>query len=1020
MTAAAHTLAWIRFETPVYLLLLALLPVVVLLSFRSLAGLGGIRRAVAIGIRCAVLLVMILALAGLQRTQEVDELSVIFLLDRSRSIPESQQRAAFEFVKGAPAGRRPDDRLGVISFDGVASVEQLPMKTLTIDAPTASGQPDRTNLSSAARLGLALLPADAAGRLVLLSDGNENVGDVLDEAEQLRAAGVPIDVLPLDYEVRNEIVVEQLKTPPDAMLDETINLQMVLRAQQAARGRILLWHNDVPIDLDPNSASNGVAIELEPGPNRHVIPVPLRSGGVHRFRAMFEPEDGAADAFVENNSSESFTIVAGESRVLILTTVEDEASARPSGRIIADALLAEGLKCELEVAGAAPLDQIRLLDYSLVILANVPAAAFTDDERRTLAAYVRELGGGLVMVGGDDAFGAGGWQGTPVEDVLPVSCDVKQRREVLKGALVMVMHACEVPDGNYIGERAAIAAVNSLSARDLVGVLAYSWTGGAGKDWAVPLQEVGNRASAIMGIKKMNMGDLPDLHPPMQDGVEALLSRRDAGVRHMVVVSDFDPQPPREELLAQMRDAGITCSTIAIGYGGHFIDEQKATYIAQSTGGKFYRTNDYSKIPQIFVRESQIVRRSLIQEGRVEPKLVNPVSPLAAGLPGALPELRGFVLSTPKPASIVPIVRRTSDADDPILAHWQVGLGRTAAFTSGLWPRWGVEWVAWPGFSKFWAQIARWASRQSDSAGFDLTTTVQGGTTRVRIDAVDQSAAALNFLDLVGAVVTPGQQAVPLRLVQTGPGRYETEFDSRERGNYVINLAYASGAGAGAVRGSIRSGVTISYSPEFTRPRADLARLDAIREKTGGRALDAAAPTAVFDRAGLRTAERRFAAWENLLRWMLILFLLDVAVRRIAFHPVEFAYRVRKLIAELAGRRQAAEAAAAVLTNLKGARERLREARTAATDAGSEEAGASRARRKAKPAPEARVDEALAKALGGGPAPEKPVVAKPSPKKPPIDEAGYTSRLLQAKRRARGGEEADAGEDDKSGAGPGR
>jgi uncharacterized membrane protein len=988
-------LAYVRFETPGYLALLATVPVLIALSFRSLAGLGRARRIVAIGFRCLVVVLLVCALAGAQRTRRVKDLTVVFLLDRSKSVPPDLQRQALDYLRHTREKRPLDDRIGVIAFDGVADVEQLPMTALAIDQVSEPGEPDQTNLAAAARLALALLPSDTAGRIVLISDGNENAGDVLEEAQRVAAAGIPIDVLPMQYEHTNEVVFESLKAPPTATADETINLRLSLRCQRATSGKILLWHNDALVDLNGEQPGTGYPVELAPGPNPFVIPVPLRIAGAHRFRAQFVPDRAEDDAIPDNNTGEAFTVVSGQGRILILTTTQDLANAQPSAEILRHALEREKLVCDLEVAGGSPLDQVRLLEYSLVILANVPAGDLRDDEKKALAAYVRDLGGGLVMVGGDDAFGAGGWLGSAVEEVMPVSFDIKHKKQFLKGTLVLVMHACEIEKGNYVGERCAIEAVKTLSSRDLVGVLAWKWLNDRQGNWVVPLQEVGARTPILSAIKKMDMGDLPDLDAVMRPGVEALLDRKDAGPKHMIVISDFDPAPPRKDLIATMKETGITCSTVAIGYGGHPIDEPKARWIAESTGGRFYATRDFSKLPQIFIKESREVRRSLVQEIPFTPQLVDPLSPVVPGLTGeGLPKLGGFVLTTAKPLADVPIVRKSDEGEDPVLAHWQVGLGKTVAFTSGLWPRWGASWVAWPGFSKFWAQIARWASRQSEAAAFDVTTSVHGGKARVRIDALDKNAEAINLLEVKGALVDPAQQSQKLQLTQTGPGRYEAEFDAREHGNYIVSVGYSTGQGKDAVSGTLRTGLSVAYSPEYSQLQANLPLLEEIRTRTHGRLLAAADAAAPFARAGLPQAEARRAIWESLVQWLLLAFLLDVAVRRVAIHPVELSRKARRYLTEIAGRERPASEAAGVLSTLKGARERVREERLAA-------GGPPAAARYEAPTPDAKVTEDLSRALGGATQQDAPVVARPTGKKPPSSEGEYTARLLRAKRRAR-------------------
>ncbi len=999
-------LATVQFETPGYLVLLALLPLLVVFSFRSLAGLGPIRRWIAIFMRCLVVACMVLALAGAQWMRESDALSVIFLVDRSRSIPRDKQPQEFGFLQAAHQGMNATrDSLGVVAFDGKPAVEQLPRKTLEIERISEPIDPDETNIAAAMRMGLALFTKDARRRLVLLSDGNENAGAALAEADELAAAGVPVDIWPVRYRHSNEVVFERLSAPPTARTEETINLQMVLRSQRRTTGRILLWHNDKLIDLDPKDENNtGFPVVLDPGPNRFSIPIPLRVEGAHRFRAAFEPADSTADTIAGNNEGRAFTVVSGQGRVLILTPGDDEPGGNyRSAAILANALRREQLVCDLEIAGEKPLDQVRLLEYAAVILSNLSADKLTPVQREALAVYVRDLGGGLIMVGGDESFGAGGWMDTPVEDIMPVRFDVKSKRQIPKGALVLVMHACEIPQGNYWGERIAIAAVKTLSSLDLVGVLSYKWRGAQQGYWDVPFQQVGDKRRIIQRIRAMNMGDMPDFDPVMRPGVEALINRPDAAVRHMIVISDFDPAAPRADLLQLMKDNNITCSTVAIGWGGHPIRTDLAKRIASATGGHFYTTSDYRKLPQIFIKESRIVRRSLINENEFRPRLVSALPSTVAGLEGEpIPTLGGYVVTTAKPLAEIPLVRASNGGEvDPVLAQWQVGLGKAVAFTSGMWTRWGTQWAAWPKFSKFWAQIVRWASRQPSSAAFEVTTSTAGGKGRIRIDALDKNAAAINFMNIEGVLVRPDQSAEPLALTQVGPGVYEGEFDARAAGSYVASFKYRIGSGAAAVAGTLQTGLSVAYSPEYRQLETNLALLRELADRTGGRVLETEQAQTTFDRAGLPPARSLRPLWEYLIRWMLLLFLLDVAVRRVAISPVELVRKLRRRIAEMGAARQPTEASAAVLSTLKGARERLREQATAPPGPSDAGPAPDRSARYEPAEPDSKVTERLSDALGGASELDQPVVARPPRKKSQTTETDFTSRLLKAKRRAR-------------------
>lgn len=994
-----------RFETPGYLVLLGLLPLLAAFSARSLAGLGPIRRWIAIVMRCLVSASLICALAGMQTIRETDDLAVVFLLDRSRSVPREQQTQAFQDLAQAQRGKRElKDRFGVIAFDGAASVEQLVMGDLAIKQVGEPIDPDQTNISTALRMALALFTDEAARRLVVFSDGNENVGSALEEADRFAAAGVPIDVRPLRYRHENEVVFERLSAPATAKAEETINLQLLLRSQSqdAVSGKILLYHNDQLVDLDPEAAGAGYAVVLEPGPNRLTVPVPLRAAGAHRFRAIFQPDRSEDDVIPGNNEGRAFTVVSGQGRILILTSAseEDQRGNLQSARLLAEALERERLACDVEIAGAAPLDQVRLLEYSAVILSNVSADKFTSEERQGLAVFVRDLGGGLVMLGGEESFGAGGWMDTPVEEVMPVSFDVKSKRQIPKGALVLVMHACEIPQGNYWGERVAIAAVKTLSSRDLVGVLSYKWQGASQQYWDVKLQPVGDKGRIIQHIKQMNMGDMPDFDAVMRPGVNELKSLGDdVSVRHMIVISDFDPSAPRPDLLRTMKDNFITCSTIAIGWGGHPIDVGKAQSMAADTGGRFYTTQNYAELPQIFIKESRIVQRSLINELPFTPRLAGLPSTTVSQLVGeTLPELRGYVVTTPKPLAQIPIVKKTAEEEDPILAHWQVGLGKTVAFTSGLWTRWGQQWANWPKFSPFWGQLVRWCSRQAATAAFDVSTSTQGGRGRIRVEALDRNAAAINFMNIVGTLVRPDHESESLQLTQTGPGVYEGEFGARQTGSYIASFSYRLGAGGDAVSGTFQTGLSVAFSPEYRELETNEALLAEIASRTGGRVLGDADLASIFAPSRMQPVQIRRPAWEYLIRWMLLLFLLDVGVRRIAVNPLELALKIRQFIAEMGGLRQPAEASATVLTTLRGTQaQRREEERSLPAESGSTP---DRSTRYESRTMDARASEQLARALDGASEMDRPVVARPTKKAASTGEADFTARLLAAKKRA--------------------
>ncbi|MFH0981313.1 MAG: VWA domain-containing protein [Planctomycetota bacterium] len=867
--------AWpFSFEEPKWLWLGLLVPVLVLVSLRSLAGLDPVRRVLAVTVRSLVIIVLAMTLARLVKVTRNDDLTVLFLMDRSNSV-DKLQRQVEQYIYDVSQNAKADDRVGLIDFASGAYLEQLPMRGGYSDQLLGRlpdiPNPDRTNVASAIRLAMAMFPADTAKRIVLLSDGNDNMGDVLTEAQRARADGVVIDVVPLWYRHENEIYFDRLMVPTYAEQGEQVPLRMLIHSRKPARGRLRLEHNGKEVALPEEYAH----VELQPGNNAFVLKLPIATTGPQRFSAEFYPDAEDMDEMTANNRATAFSVVPGKRRVLILS-MEPEYDKPLLEALRKENVLAELRKVTESGEGA---DLLELMSYSAVVLANVPASVFTDEHQRMLATYVKDLGGGLIMTGGDEAFGAGGWIGTPVEEVLPVSCEIKHKKVIPRGALVLIMHSCEIPRGNEMGKEVAKKSVDTISSRDYIGVLAYAWSP-MGVNWEVPMQLASNKNAIKSRINSMQIGDMPDFQATMDMALKGLRAT-DAAQKHVIIISDGDPTSPSKATLDGFVKDKITVSTIGIGYGQHCV-ETTLRDIAGKTGGRFYACSNPQKLPQIFVKESKVIRKPLIVDEAFSPQIRFAFSDLLVGMRAdeAIPPLGGLVLTSLKPMAQVPLARVTDEGDDPVLAHWQCELGKTVAFTSGKWPQWGQDWTRWSKFGKLWAQIVRWCMRQDSPANFETFTRIEGIQGRVVVEALDKNADYLNFLQLPSVVINPDQTSTPLVFSQTGPGRYEATFDVDQTGQYIANVGVIQ---QGEFQGSIYAGVSLPFSPEFRELSTNEALLRQVQETTGGRWLDMNPQTdPVFSRDFPPTVSKR-SLWDWTVAWLLLpLFLLDVATRRLA------------------------------------------------------------------------------------------------------------------------------------------
>lgn len=882
----------ISFQRPEWLWLLVAIPVIVPASLHFLRGMERPRRYAAIALRCAVIAALAFALARIEWVRRSDRVAVMFVLDRSRSIPDELQLEAQKYVRQATQKAQRDDCVGVIGFDGRADVDVIPSRgAVDIMSFGLSGEPDRTDLAAGIRMAMATFPDGFARRIVLMSDGNENVGNLTEEIENAAANGVHVDIVPLQYRHDNEVMVDRIVVPSHTGQDSQIAVRTILKSQRPTRAKLSLYHNGQEVAL-----ANPI-IELNGGmkPEPRTVPIELHSGGVHRFEARIAPMDERGDSIAENNQATAFTFVEAQGKVLLLTRARGD-----DDRVLVDALKREKIQVDVQTPETIQLDLLKLQEYSVVILANISADTFNTDQHRDLASYVRDFGGGLIMTGGDEAFGAGGWIGKPVEEVSPVNFEIKHKRQMPRGALAIIMHSCEAPDANYWGEQVAVSVLKTISSLDYLGVIAWSGMSG-GVNWEVPLGLAQDKEKIANTIRRMQVGDMPDFDTTMKIAVRDLMKLKDASQRHMIIISDGDPSPPSQATIDDMKKNKITCSTVGIGYGAHVMVDRMMP-IAKATGGEFYAVKNPRKVPQIFVKEARVVKRALIENRQFTPALTSSFDDVVSGLAGSqLPPLGGLVLTERKADAMVPIIRYGTDSgekvEDPVLAYWNFEMGRMAVFTSGFWPTWGSDWSSWGNYGKFWAQVIRWAMHGDDTsagsngssggeggakraASFDITTRLEGDRGKVVIEALNKDASYLNFLRISGKMVPPIGDTQPLYLAQTGPGRYEASFPINEHGNYLVSLNYSDPFGKDGI---IKTGLSVPYSPEFREMGTNFGLLEMAAGKTNGRRLNMdPLKDQVFSR-DLPPAVARQPMWRWIVTWILLpLFLLDVASRRLA------------------------------------------------------------------------------------------------------------------------------------------
>lgn len=886
-----------QFDRPVWLILIPILGLISWgLSRKSLSGLGKSSRRVALTARVIAIALLAGALAEPQLRDESDSVSVTVVVDASRSIPSTAQVQIDSYIDEAQAGSRQlQDLLGIITAAEGAYVQSTPSSLVREVQRNFIGARDGTNLDEAIRLAIAASPEDAASRILLISDGNETAGSLLRAAEQAKAVGMPVDVLPVEFDFREEVIVEEVQAPSGVRVGETVSLRIVLTTTEPVVGRLNVRQNGNVIDMDPDPTETGSLVTLDAG--RHVLSVPVTPTrpGPQQYDAVFEPlaaldADGNSkatrgDSVIENNRASAITFVGSEGTVLIVADTPDEAIP------LEDALNAAEIQTQRVTSTGLPVTLPEMVAYEAIVLVNQSAYNSTAQQQELLRQYVHDTGGGLVMIGGPDSFGAGGWIGSPLADAFPIRLDPPQKRQMPRGALAIIVHSVEIPRGVFYGKQICNAAVDALSRLDLVGIIEYQGLGGT--DWVYPMSPVGDRSSVKQAINGLQFGDMPSFDPSLRLAL-AGLQAAEAGQKHCIIVSDGDPSMSRS-ILRQYRQSGITIS--AVGVNPHSPgDLNTLRTMSRETGGTYYSVgnNALETLPQIFVKEAQTLRRALIWEGEAfSPGLTGVPTETMRGI-GSVPAITGYVVAAEREG--LSLVTLRGKEEDPIAAQWQHGLGRVITFTSDASTRWGGAWVGWDGFKQFWEQHVRWAMRPSDNASLRVVTETRGEQTAIIVEAFDPEGERLDFARFESRVATPDGKGQVVEIRQVGPGRYEGTYDSSDAGAYVVSMRYrAAGEEGQVLEGSAQAASTRPYADEFRALKTNTPLLKQVATITGGRVLTSDPTTAdLWNRAGLAMPVALTPAWLAFLMAGIAVFLGDVGIRRVRIDPRAIAAWFRR------------------------------------------------------------------------------------------------------------------------------
>lgn len=864
--------------------------------------------------RCAIVALLALALSGLTLLRPTSQQFVIIAVDQSLSVAEEEpdQTEKDKEKPETPKKSQVDEYLDKVLADGRASnhkVMYLPFASqagvLSQDRPKLEARitPDpatlatpkpqgtvldrnATDLAAAIRSAAGAMPPDYVPRIVVMTDGNQTIGDALQAALGTSSAAkslsvrsadsrsaspksstlIPIDTVPLKVRDDAEVQVAAVEVPAQVREGEPFYVEVVINSNHEDEGLVEVFRGAHKV-LSENR-------KLRPGENRFRFQQSITGERLAQYTVKIGGLK--TDTLLDNNTESGLVFTTGKPRVLLI-----ESDPKLAQQLVW-ALQQEEIEVDVRPVEGMPESLADLQNYELLALSNVPATSLSQRQMELARTYVQDLGGGFMMLGGDQSFGLGGYYKTVLEEILPVRSDFEKEKEKPSLGMVLVIDKSGSMGGEKIemAKEAAKSAAELLGPRDQLGVIAFD----GNFYWVSDMQSAANKGRIIDDISRVEAGGGTTMYPAMEEAYNTLVGTT-AKLKHVIVLTDGISSPGDFEGIAQnMASSRITCSTVAVGEG---CDSKLLEEIARIGQGRYFEALEPSSLPQIFAKETMTASKSAINEQPFVPQVVRPTPVLADIDFETAPFLLGYVVTRPKATCEFILA---TESGDPLLAWWRYGLGTTVAFTSDAKSRWGAEWLTWPGYSKFWAQVIRQSMRKNDVKGVIVDVKQERGKATVTLDAIDPAGKFLNQATTEATIIDPQLGQKKLELKQTAPGRYVAEFETPASGAYHLNLTQKT-AGGTLLHQQTR-GLIVGYPDELRLHPTNNELLKSLAESTGGRfdpkpeeLFATVSGTVSQNSAGSveRTVQRTTPLWPYLATAALLLLVLDVALRRIDF-----------------------------------------------------------------------------------------------------------------------------------------
>jgi Mg-chelatase subunit ChlD len=856
------TIGSLAIQHPAWLLLLLLVPLAIMLR-RWIPLLPGSR--VGRTLRTAQIVMIVAVLANPAIATTAQSATTIFLLDRSDSVALAGGTGIDTWLESMLAGADQDARASVIGFAADPTMEAAPAGANSIELSTVipeTGQ-SATNIADAVDLALAM-PVGDQRRIVLVSDGAATDGDTAAAIERARAAGVAVDVVAVPGIDANDTRVVDITAPEAIWQGDPASLTVTVGS-----GAPDVLEVSVAIDGgEPLSQS----VQVQPGTTTLTVEVPPLAAGYHAMQVSVRGNPDL-DRIIENNSAPTAIVVRDRPAVLLVAPVGSDPSRLEA------ALTAQSVDVRIVTPDQVPTALADLAAWDAIVLDNVPSWDFSTAQQNAIVQHTTS-GHGLIVIGGTAAYGPGSYAGTPLEDALPVSVKVTDGRQRPEVAVLIVMDTSgsmtyDPASGGQsklqLAKDGVITAASALSPGDQIGVIAFNDR----PKWSLPLTTLQGQST----IDQINASIAPlraeggtQLFPALTLAVDSLRNSS-ADVKHIIVLSDGKSRGGTEasyqELITSAAADNVSVSAVALGGDA---DIALLQTIAQQGGGRYHFATTPDDIPSITFEEAKSVGSQSVLRGAFTPVQLQPSVILNDIDTSNLPSVDGYNFTEARPNAQVDL---SSDRRDPLLARWQLGLGRVVAWTADDGSDFASAWASWPDYDRFWNAAVRWTLPDPNDGALRITTEMDGSSAIVTLDGTQRDGSIMSPSESAIRWVDSAGTAGVLDLTPDGPGRWTATWPNASVGAWHLTIPIANGTQSASL--------IVPPSAEYQPSPAGYDLLASFAERTGGRVLsfDSSSSADIFDARGDKASAPGTIreVWQWPLGAFLLLYLIELAWR---------------------------------------------------------------------------------------------------------------------------------------------